>query len=68
MGLLKETLIAITEAVARRIKSVTREKLAKVHEEIARGIRDGKFVAEDAIKDFADDSQKLDDVLAGLPD
>lgn len=68
MGLLIENLVKITEIFARRLKGVTREKLARLHEQIAEGIRSGKFVAEEAIEQFEDDATKLQEAFDRLPD
>jgi len=68
MGLIIDMLVKVTETLARRVKGVTREKLAELHEKIAKGIRDGKYVAEEAIKGYEADAERMSDAFSNLPD
>jgi hypothetical protein len=68
MGMIINLLVNMTSTLARRVKGVTREKLAKLHEEIAQGIRDGKYVPDEAIAEYDDDAERMADAFAGLPD
>lgn len=68
MGMIIDMLVKITETLARRVKGVSREKLAKLHEQIAEGIRSGKYVADEAINAYEADAERMADAFANLPD
>jgi hypothetical protein len=64
---IREILVPVIEGIAKAI-STSREALAAELEEIAKGVRDGKLIANEAFTRAKHSVDRIREVKEGLPD